>query len=146
MLESLAALAAAGGNTLVSAMVTDGWEGVKARFAQLLGHGDEKETAKAAARLEQSRGELAGLPGVELEKAQAEQQALWRARLGDLLEQQPEAGGELQALVSAARAGVIGFAGQVEQHTTGSGQAQQAVLGIGVQNVSFGGQREPRHG
>jgi hypothetical protein len=41
---------------------------------------------------------------------------------------------------------VIGFTERVEQHVTGSDQAQQAVLGTGVQNVNFGGQGEPRRG
>jgi hypothetical protein len=35
--EALTARAATGGTALVTAMVTDGWEGVKARFARVLG-------------------------------------------------------------------------------------------------------------
>ena len=56
--EALAALTMVGGNTLVSAMVTDGWEGVKVRFARLLGGSDPNANATAAAQLEESRSVL----------------------------------------------------------------------------------------
>jgi hypothetical protein len=141
LVEALAALAATGGNALVSAMVTDSWEGVRARFARLLGRGDPKATDEAAARLEHSRAALAGRSGTDLERAQAELEIAWRTRLGDLLESHPEAEDELRAVVAEAQ--VVGSAVHVEQHVTGSDQAQQAVLGQGVQTNTFGGQGEP---
>jgi hypothetical protein len=144
VLAALAALAAVGGTAVVNAMVTDGWEGVRKRFARLLGRGDQKETEAAEARLEKSHEALRGLSGADLEKAQAEQAVLWRTRLADLLENQPDAEAELRSLVAEVQAQVIGAAGRVEQHVTGSDQAQQAVLGTGMQNVNFGGQGEPR--
>lgn len=67
--EALAALASAGGTAMVTAMVTDGWEDVKARCARLLGRGRARETEDAATRLEQSRAVLAGLSGAGLERA-----------------------------------------------------------------------------
>jgi hypothetical protein len=126
---------------MVTAMVTDGWEDVKARCARLLGRGRAIETEAAAARLEQSRAALTGLSGAGLEQAQAEQEVAWRTRLGDLLEQHPGAEPELRALVAEVQAGVIGSAGRVEQHAVAFDQVQQAVLGHGVQNVTFGGQQ-----
>jgi hypothetical protein len=137
------ALAVAGATALVNAMVTDGWEGIRKRFARLLGRGDEKETAAAAARLEKSQEMLSGLSGTELEKAQAEQAIIWRTRLGDLLESHPDAEDELRGLVAEVQAQVVGSAGRVEQHAAAFDQAQQAVQGHGVQNVTFGGQRGP---
>jgi hypothetical protein len=143
VVEALAALAASGGNALVSAMVTDGWAGVKERFARLLGHGDPKATGDAAVRLEDSRAVLAGRSGADLERAEAEQEIAWRTRLADLLESHPEAEGELRAVVTEVQAQVIGSAVQVDQRVAGFGQAQQAVLGQGVQTNTFGGQDEP---
>lgn len=137
------ALAVAGATALVNAMVTDGWEGVRKRFARLLGRGDEKETEAAAARLEKSQEMLSGLSGTELEKAQAEQAIVWRTRLGDLLESHPNAEDELRTLVAEVQAQVVGSAGRVEQHAAAFDQAQQAVQGHGVQNITFGGQSEP---
>jgi len=141
--EAMAALAAAGGNALVSAMVTDGWEGVRERFARLLGRGDPKAAGDAAGRLEDSRAVLAGRSGADLERARSEQEIAWRTRLADLLESHPEAEDELRTVVADVQAQVIGSAVHVEQHVAGFDQAQQAVLGQGVQTNTFGGQGEP---
>ncbi len=143
LVEGLAALAAAGGNALVSAMVTDGWAGVRERFARLLGRGDPKATDDADARLEDSRAVLAGRSGADLERAQAEQEIGWRTRLADLLESHPEAEDELRAVVTEVQAQVIGSAVRVDQHVAGFDQAQQAVLGQGAQTNTFGGQSGP---
>jgi hypothetical protein len=139
--EALAALASTGGTALVTAMVTDGWEDLKGGFARLFGRGKTREAGVAAARLEQSRAALAGLSGADLERARAEQEVVWRTRLGDLLEQDPAAEMELRRLVSEVQAQVVGSAGPVQQHAAAYDQAQQAVLGHGVQNVRFGDQR-----
>ena len=141
--EAAAELAAAGGTALVTAMVTDGWEGIKARFARLLGRGDAKETEGAVTRLEECRAMLGVLAGAELQRARAEQELAWRLRLGDLLERQPDRASELRSLVAEVQARVGDPAGRVEQHVTGSGHAQQAVPGRGTQVNTFGGQVEP---
>jgi len=139
--EVLGALAATGSTALVTAMVTDGWEGLRARFAHLLGRGGAEESEIAAARLEQSRMALVASSGAELERVRADQEIVWRTRLVDLLEREPGAEEELRALVAEVRARMTGPAGWVEQHAVASGQAQQVIQGQGVQNVSFGGQR-----
>jgi hypothetical protein len=138
--EALTALVSTGGTALVTAMVTDGWEDLKGRFANLFGRGRTKETDAAAARLEQSRAALAGLSGPNLERARAEQEVVWRTRLGDLLEEDPGAEKELRALVAEVEAQVIGSSGSVQQQAAAYDQAQQAVLGHGVQKVKFGDQ------
>jgi hypothetical protein len=141
--EALTALVSAGGSALVTAMVTDGWEGVKSRFARLFGRSDPEKTEAAAANMEQSRAILAGLSGPTLERARGEQEIVWRTRLGDLLEQDPSVEQELRTLVAEVQAQVIGSAGSVEQRATAFDHAQQAVQGHGVQNVTFGGQGGP---
>lgn len=141
--EAAAELATAGGTALVTAMVTDGWEGIKARFARLLGRGSAKEVEGAAARLEACRTLLATLAGPELQRARAEQELAWRVRLGDLLEQEPDVERELRSLVAESRARLEGSYGRVEQRVIGSDHAQQAVQGRGIQVNNFGGQGEP---
>ncbi len=141
--EALAALTSTGATALVTAMVTDGWEGTRARFARLLGRGDDKQTDAAGERLDHSHAVLAAVSGPDLRQAQAEQEIVWRTRLSDLLEQEPGAEPELRALISEIQAQVIGSAGRVEQHATASGHAQQAVQGHGVQNVTFSGHDGP---
>jgi hypothetical protein len=95
------------------------------------------------ARLDQSRAALAGLSGPDLERAQAEQEVIWRTRLGELLELDPAVEPAVRALVAEVRAQVAGSAGRVEQHGFAFDQAQQAVQGHGVQNVTFGGPSGP---
>jgi hypothetical protein len=141
--DALAALASAGGTALVTAMVTDGWDGVKGRVARLLGRGDEVRTAEVAGQLEQSRAVLTGLSDFDLERARAEQEIVWRTWLGDLLEREPGAEPKVRAQVAEARAPAGGSAGRVEQRAAAFDQAQQAVQGHGVQNVTFGGQVGP---
>jgi len=138
--EELAALVATGGSALVTAMVNDGWADVKTRFARLFGRGDTKRAEAAAGQLEQSRAALAGLSGSFLETARAEQEIGWRTFLADLLEQDPAAEDELRSLVANVQAQTIDSTGRVEQHVAAFDQAQQAVQGHGVQNVTFGGQ------
>jgi hypothetical protein len=140
--EALASLASMAGSALVSAMVTDGWEGVRARLVRVLGRGDRAAEERAAAQLEQSRAALA-VSGAAVEQVRAEQEIVWRTRLADLLERDPGAEQELRAVVSDLQALVTTSAGRVEQHVVASGQAQVAVQGQGVQNVSFGGQDGP---
>ena len=137
------ALAVAGATALVNAMVTDGWEGVRKRFARCLGRGDEKETEAAAARLEKSQEMLSRLSGTELERAQAEQEIVWRTRLGDLLESPSTRRRICGRWSLRCRRRWSGSAGRVEQHAAAFDQAQQAVQGHGVQNITFGGQGGP---
>jgi hypothetical protein len=139
--EALAALASTGGTALVTAMVTDGWEGIRARAARLLGHGSPRDTQAAETRLDQARAELARLSGADLERARAEQAIAWRTRLADLLEQDPGAQTELRQLISDIHA--TQTTGTVHQHATATGHAQQAVQGHGVQHNTFGGQDGP---
>ncbi len=141
--EALAALASAGGTALVSAMVTDGWEGVRNRVARLLGRGDPSATGVAVARLDDSRVLVRVRSGTDLAQTMTEQAVVWRTRLADLLEDCPEAEEELHAIVAAAQALVIGSAGPVRQSVSGSGYAQQAVQGHGTQVNTFGGHDEP---
>jgi hypothetical protein len=141
--EALAALASTGGTALVTAMVTDSWESIKGRVARLFGLGDAKQTEVAKGRLELSRATLDGLVGTDLDRARAEQEIVWRTRLRDLLEARPQAADELRSLIGVIQAQSTNSAGPVVQHATAYDQAQQAVIGHGVQNVTFGGQREP---
>ncbi|MCA2225141.1 hypothetical protein [Nonomuraea aurantiaca] len=144
--EALAALAAAGGTALVSAMSTDAWTAAKQGFARLLGRGEPEQQDVVEQRLERSRRELAGKSDAALERARADQEAAWRLRLSDLLEDDPAVEADLRALVTALGARAPGSSGQVRQQVLGFDHAQQAVQGHGVQNVSFGGGEENRLG
>jgi hypothetical protein len=141
--EALAAVASVGGTALVAAMVTDGWEGIKTRLARLISRGSASETGTADAWLDQSRAALQGLTGVELDRARIEQEIVWRTRLGDLLERYPGVEAELRDLIAEMENQALTAGGTVQQSFAAFDQAQQAVLGQGTQNVTFGGRHEP---
>ena len=58
--ESLLALAALAGQTVVDAATTDVWQTVEHRYAQLLGRGDTEQTHLVEQWLEETREQLAG--------------------------------------------------------------------------------------
>src|SRR6516165_1709331 len=99
MLEALIAMAALAGNTVVAAATTDAWEAARRGFARLLGRGDPDRTKMAEQRLDQTRQQLEGADGEELEKAQADLAKAWQVRLADLLEENPGVEADLRALV-----------------------------------------------
>jgi hypothetical protein len=141
--EALAALASTGGTALVTAMVTDGWEGTRARLARLIGRGNVAETKTVEEWLDQSRAALDELTGPGLDRAKVEQEIVWRTRLGDLLERYPGAEVELRDLIAGMESQALWDGGSVHQHFAAFGQAQQAVLGRGTQYVTFGERHEP---
>lgn len=99
MPSDLTALAVLAGQTVVAAASTDEWGTTKQGVARLLGRGDQKREQLAERRLDQTRDQLQAAPGQELEQARADLEAVWRTRLGDLLEEHPEKAGELRVLV-----------------------------------------------
>jgi hypothetical protein len=137
--EALSALAAAGGTTLVKAMIADGWAATKIEFARLLGRGDASREKAAADKLEQTRAEVAAAGD---EQAMVAARAAWAARLADLLEDQPEVADQLQALVDQING--HGSAGSVSQRVLAVDNAQVAVQGHGSQVNTFGGASAPR--
>jgi hypothetical protein len=97
----IAELAAMAANALVQAMVTDGWEGLRRKLARLFGRGEPDPAIEH--RLEETREQLAGAPGAELEQVQALLAGQWQTRFADLLADHPDAEPELAALVEELR-------------------------------------------
>lgn len=101
--DDVMALAQFAGQTVAAAAITDVWESARRKFAQWLGRGDPNKEQRAEARLEETRRQLGGLRGQELEKVQAELGMVWQVRVADLLEDDPDAAAELRALVREIR-------------------------------------------
>ncbi|MEU8756293.1 hypothetical protein [Streptomyces chartreusis] len=95
--EWLTTLAAAGSAALVNAASTDVWQAARERFARLLGRGDPDRTEAATRRLDDLR-RVVQEPGNERELAEARR--AWRLRLQDLLEENPDAAGELRSAIA----------------------------------------------
>ncbi len=122
MLEALLALAALAGNTVVTAAVTDAWESARKGFARLLGRGDPDRTAAAERRLEETRNQLAGAQGADLERARARLEAQWTTRLEDLLEDDPGVEADLRALVEEIRAQLPAGVVSAADHSVAAGR------------------------
>ena len=135
--EALLALATAAGSGLVGAVMTDAWVGTKQGFTRLLGRGDQSREEVVGQQLERTRAELVAA-GPRMEQVRLAQQAVWAARLEDLLTDHPEKADEVRALVEQIATAGGGSVGSVTQHVVGFDQAQQAVQGHGTQIVSFG--------
>jgi hypothetical protein len=130
MVVALAAMAAV---ALVQAMVTDGWEGVRHKVAQLFGRGQPDVAIER--RLDATRDQLAAATPGELEKVQATLAAQWETRFADLLADHPDAEAELAALVKNIRPTVtatdhaVAAGGNVSATAQGGGVAANVIHG-----------------
>jgi hypothetical protein len=122
MLEVLLALAALAGNTVVAAATTDMWEAAWRKFARLLGRGDPKKEQQAEKRLEETRQQLEGASGRELEQAQADLERVWQVRIADLLEEDPGIEAELRAVVEEIRAQLPAVTVTAADHAVAAGR------------------------
>lgn len=136
--ETLAALAAAVGTGLVSAMTTDAWQQVRARTVKLLGRGEPREEERQDSRLEESRQQVVSAPDDEIERVVRQQGEAWRFRLESLLEQTPEAEAELRQLKTFLKEiEIVDTTESIRVEARAFDQAQQAVQGQGFQSNTF---------
>ena len=101
--ESLLTLAALAGQMVVDAAATDAWETAEHRYAKLLGRGDAKQTQLAEQWLEETREQLAGGAGADMEMIRTALAGRWAGRWADLLEEDPDAEAELRASFRRSR-------------------------------------------
>jgi hypothetical protein len=120
--ETLMALAALAGNTVVAAATTDAWEAARRGFARLLGRGDPDRTQMAEQRLAETREQLTGSVGMDLEPARAALAERWAGRLADLLEEHPDAEAELRALVDEIQAALPAPMMSAADHAVAAGR------------------------
>jgi hypothetical protein len=120
--ETLVALASLAGNTVVAAATTDAWEAARRGFARLLGRGDPDRTRMAEQRLAETREQLTGAEGKDLEQARAALAQRWAARLADLLEEHPDAEADLRALVEEVQAALPAGTVSASDHAVAAGR------------------------
>lgn len=103
--EVLVALAQFAGRTVAAAAITDVWETVRGRFAQLLGRGEARKTDVADRWLAQTREQLTtAVPGTELDQVRKATAERWAGRFADLLDEDPGLVAELRALAEEVAA------------------------------------------
>lgn len=110
MLEWVAALALVGATTFTESMAGQAWQSTRDTLARILGRGSEEREQRALARLDETAAEVVraceadGSDGADEAAVLARVAGQWETRLQDFLDEHPEARGELEALVSQARA------------------------------------------
>ena len=120
--ETLAALAALAGTTVVTAATTDAWEAARRGFARLLGRGDPRQEQLAEQRLAETREQLGSAQGQDQERARAALAERWAGRLADLLEEDPGAEAELRALVAQIQAALPAGMASAADHAVAAGR------------------------
>lgn len=120
--ETLMSLAQLAGLTVVAAAVTDTWETARRGTARLLGRGDSRKAQLAEQRLDETREQLDGLEGSDLEQASATLAMQWTTRLADLLEENPEVETELRDLVKEIQAALPEGAASATDHSIAAGR------------------------
>ena len=103
------ALAALAGNSLVTAVVTDAWEGVRHKIAAWFGRGEPDP--KTLERLDRTRAELAAVAPGEVERVGQDLAREWADRFKDLIADYPDAAGELDGLVQQIQASTAAASG-----------------------------------
>jgi len=98
----IGALAALAGNSLVTAVVTDAWEGVRHKIATWFGRGTPDP--KALERLDRTQAELTAAAPGGLERVRQDLAREWAGRFKDLIADYPDAAGELEGLVQQIQA------------------------------------------
>jgi hypothetical protein len=120
--ETLMALAALAGNTVVAAATTDAWDAARRGFARLLGRGDPDRTQLAERRLAETREQLTVAAGADLEPVRSALQAQWVTRLADLLEEDPGVEDDLRALVQEIQAELPASVVSAADHSAAAGR------------------------
>ena len=120
--EALVALAALAGNTVVTAAVTDAWEGARKGFARLLGRGDPGKAQLAEERLAETHDQLTQATDEDAERTRAALEAQWATRMRDLLEEDPGAEADLRALVEEIQARLPAGMASAADHAVAAGR------------------------
>jgi hypothetical protein len=118
----LVALALLAAQTVVAAASTDAWGAAKRGVARLLGRGDSARERLAEQRLDQARDQLLAAPVQQLDQVRADLEAVWRTRLADLLEEDPDVAGDLQALVDQIQAQLPAGSVSAADHAIAAGR------------------------
>jgi hypothetical protein len=100
--EELATLASASAVTLVAAMTTDAWDGIRSSIARLFGRDGDARRQEAEVQLD-TNAQLVARAN-DKDRARQTLVGLWTLELEGLLSQHPEAAGDLRILMNRAQA------------------------------------------
>jgi hypothetical protein len=130
-----AALAALAGNVLVTAAVTDAWEGFRHKVARLFGRGQPDPAI--GRRLDETARQLAAADPAGVQSLRETLARQWEVRFTDLLADHPDAAGELAGIVSEVQASTATAAGHALAARDVEMKADRGGVNIGVMHGDF---------
>lgn len=119
--QELLELAAFAGQTVAAAAITDVWEAARHKIARLIGRGEAHKTEAAERWLGDTRKQLTGAAGAELEQVRAAQASRWEGRFADLLDEDPSVEADLRALIGEVAAALPAQAVSATDHSLAAG-------------------------
>ncbi|MFD3992843.1 hypothetical protein [Streptomyces sp. NPDC058583] len=126
--ELITELASTGALALVNAVATDAWQGARAGFMRLFGRGEAERERIVATRIDEAAAQLEHAGEDHQDQVREALLLVWRTRLTDLLEERPDAIGEMRALVARLQA-VLPDASPQGRAAVGTGSAFSANSG-----------------
>lgn len=135
--EWLYALSMSGATALVTAAASDFWQEIRAGFRKLFGNGDQNREQLAERRLDEVATVIEQADDTAREAVRETQILVWRTRLADLLEEEPDLAEELRTLIGRVDA-VLPRAEEARLTAIGTGSITTTNLGgINVANTGI---------
>ncbi|MFD9034760.1 hypothetical protein ACFVZW_27030 [Streptomyces sp. NPDC059567] len=135
LVESLTALALAGGTAVVQAAGTDAWHGLRRRMADLFAHGDAAQADAEIERMDHTAEVLSSANDIRSERLR--QEGMWQGRFEALLESLDAPGQERAA--EQLREMLSFIAASTGDAAIGTGTATARDGGSAVTGIKRGG-------
>lgn len=113
-------LASSGASALVSAAATDAWAAARAGFLKLFARGNPQRECIAANRLDEVAVQVESVDEECRDEVREALTHVWRVRLSDLLEEEPDAAEQVRVLVDQVRAALPGAQRSAQAMGTGA--------------------------
>jgi hypothetical protein len=130
------ALAVLAGNTVVTAAVTDAFEGVRRRVARIFGR--DKADPGTERRFDATRLRLTAATQGDADDARTAQASQWATRFADLLAEHPEAVAEVRALIADLQAALPGAGETINNTVSGTVNHGPVLMGRDFGDVTIG--------
>lgn len=132
MPDPVTTLAMTGASTIVAAMATDAWQAARSAIVRLFSKGGGSLGEASRDRLDRAAAEVEAADLADRDAIRERLLSMWQVRLADLLEEYPDAGGELRRVIDDLRGRLPRAQQTWVQQVTAAGQGSVA------QGVMFG--------
>ena len=125
-LDWILQLAASGGAALAGAAAADAWKYARDGFTRLAGRGDPELERQLSRKLDATAAQVEQAPEQDRPRVREIEQAAWRTRIADLIDEHPEHATDLADLVRGIQERLPRAEQKWVQHVVVSGPGAQA--------------------